>query len=222
MKVYKKSDVVQRNKVNRVKLEREILETTSHPFLVSMYGAFQSPTRLYVILQYCQGGEFYRFLKTRPNNRIPEEWAKFYAAEVLCALEYLHLLGYIYRDLKGENILMHDSGHLILADFDLSKHQVHEFDEKDTSGKGPSMVKYDRVFKSNSKSNSSHTRSTPAAHFGSSSGGGGGGGGGAIIHNQRSGTSVVLFDRKTGKTTSSVGGGCCCSGGGVVNVPVVS
>ena len=93
MKVYKKSDVIERKKVNRVKLEREILQQTSHPFLVSMYAAFQTPSRLYVVLQYCQGGEFFRFLRKQPNQRISEEWARFYAAEVLCALEYLHFLG---------------------------------------------------------------------------------------------------------------------------------
>ena len=225
MKVYKKSDVIERKKVHRVQLEREILEQTSHPFLVSMYASFQTPSRLYVVLQYCQGGEFFRFLRKQPNQRICEEWARFYAAEVLCALEYLHFLGYIYRDLKGENILMHHTGHLILADFDLSKHQVHEFNSNEQQ---PSMVSFE-----NSKTNdsSSHTASTGVADFASGGGGGGGGGGGAaVVHDQRSGTNVVLFDRKTGttsggKTSKAKGrtGGCgCCGGkGGVVEVPVI-
>jgi serine/threonine protein kinase len=67
------------------------------------------------------GGEFFRALQTRPGKCLQEDHAKFYAAEVIAALEYLHLNGYIYRDLKPENILLHQSGHIMLSDFDLSK-----------------------------------------------------------------------------------------------------
>lgn len=66
------------------------------------------------------GGEFFRALQTRKTKCISEEDAKFYASEVTAALEYLHLLGFIYRDLKPENILLHQSGHIMLSDFDLS------------------------------------------------------------------------------------------------------
>jgi serine/threonine protein kinase len=215
MKVYKKSDVVERKKVQRVILEHEILEQTSHPYLVSMYASFQTPSRLYVVMQYCQGGEFFRFLRKQPNKRICEEWARFYAAEVLCALEYLHFFGYIYRDLKGENILMHQSGHLILADFDLSKHQVHEFG---SSEKKPSMVTLE---KSSSFDNSTHTDATGVANFGEV-------GGASVVHDQRSGKNVVLFDRKTGKVSGSSRrkrgfgcGGCCGGGRDAVEVPVI-
>lgn len=85
------------------------------------------------------GGEFFRALQTRPGKCLPEDDAKFYAAEVLAALEYLHLMGFIYRDLKPESassllirplapsdsgradILLHQTGHIMLSDFDLSK-----------------------------------------------------------------------------------------------------
>jgi len=67
------------------------------------------------------GGEFFRALQTRETKTIGEEDAKFYAAEVTAALEYLHLMGFIYRDLKPENILLHQLGHIMLSDFDLSK-----------------------------------------------------------------------------------------------------
>lgn len=60
-------------------------------------------------------------LQTRPGKSISEDAARFYAAEVIAALEYLHLMGFIYRDLKPENILLHQSGHIMLSDFDLSK-----------------------------------------------------------------------------------------------------
>ena len=54
-------------------------------------------------MEYCMGGEFFRALQTRPNKCLPEEDARFYAAEVIAALEYLHLMGFIYRDLKPES-----------------------------------------------------------------------------------------------------------------------
>jgi len=68
------------------------------------------------------GGEFFRALQSRPGKCLPEDAARFYAAEVVAALEYLHLMGFIYRDLKPENILLHHSGHIMLSDFDLAKH----------------------------------------------------------------------------------------------------
>lgn len=67
------------------------------------------------------GGEFFRALQLRPGKCLNEDGARFYAAEVTAALEYLHLQGHIYRDLKPENILLHQSGHIMLTDFDLSK-----------------------------------------------------------------------------------------------------
>lgn len=66
------------------------------------------------------GGELYGLLNSQPKKRLKEEHVRFYAAEVLLALQYLHLLGYIYRDLKPENILLHHTGHVLLTDFDLS------------------------------------------------------------------------------------------------------
>jgi protein-serine/threonine kinase len=72
-------------------------------------------------MDYCAGGEFFRMLQKQSGKCLPEEHVRFYAAEVLLALEYLHMKGFIYRDLKPENILLHESGHLMLTDFDLSK-----------------------------------------------------------------------------------------------------
>lgn len=72
-------------------------------------------------MEYCAGGEFFRALQRLPNRCLPEADARFYLAEVLMALEYLHMIGFVYRDLKPENILLHESGHIRLADFDLSK-----------------------------------------------------------------------------------------------------
>ncbi|CAO3641928.1 unnamed protein product [Cunninghamella blakesleeana] len=121
MKVLSKKEMIKRNKVKRALAEQEILVTSNHPFIVTLYHSFQSQDYLYFILDYCSGGEFFRSLQLRPGKCLEESGARFYAAEVISALEYLHLHGFIYRDLKPENILLHQSGHIMLTDFDLSK-----------------------------------------------------------------------------------------------------
>ncbi|KAJ3044967.1 serine/threonine protein kinase, AGC [Rhizophlyctis rosea] len=121
MKVLSKQEMIKRNKIKRVLAEQEILATSNHPFIVTLYHSFQSEDYLYFIMEYCCGGEFFRALQTRPGKCLVEKDARFYAAEVICAIEYLHLMGFIYRDLKPENILLHQTGHIMLTDFDLSK-----------------------------------------------------------------------------------------------------
>ncbi|KAI7863733.1 kinase-like domain-containing protein [Spinellus fusiger] len=121
MKVLCKKEMIKRNKVKRVLAEQEILSSSNHPFIVTLHHSFQSKDSLYFVMEYCMGGEFFRALQSRPEKCLNEQGARFYAAEVIEALEYLHLQGYIYRDLKPENILLHQSGHLMLTDFDLSK-----------------------------------------------------------------------------------------------------
>ncbi|KAJ5313538.1 Actin-related protein 3 [Penicillium atrosanguineum] len=121
MKVLSKKEMIKRNKIKRALAEQEILATSNHPFIVTLYHSFQSEDYLYLCMEYCSGGEFFRTLQTRPGKCISEDAARFYAAEVTAALEYLHLMGFIYRDLKPENILLHQSGHIMLSDFDLSK-----------------------------------------------------------------------------------------------------
>ncbi|KAI7900540.1 kinase-like domain-containing protein [Cokeromyces recurvatus] len=120
LKVLSKRDMIQRNKVKRVMVEQAILSTANHPFIVPLYHSFQSREYVYFCMEFCVGGEFFRALQNRPGRVLKEEEAKFYAAEVVAALEYLHLMGIVFRDLKPENILLHESGHLMLSDFDLS------------------------------------------------------------------------------------------------------
>ena len=95
--------MIKRNKIKRALAEQEILATSNHPFIVTLFHSFQSSDYLFFVLEYCMGGEFFRALQTRPGKCLAEEHAKFYAAEVIAALEYLHLNGYIYRDLKPES-----------------------------------------------------------------------------------------------------------------------
>lgn len=135
MKILEKEEMLKRNKIRRVLAEQEILVLSNHPFIVSLHHTFQTENNLYFVMTFCSGGEFFRALQTLPQKSLMENDAKFYAAEVICALEYLHLLGYIYRDLKPEStifilstwcftildILLHSSGHIMVTDFDLSK-----------------------------------------------------------------------------------------------------
>jgi len=106
--------------VNRVKVEEEILEKMDHPFLLTLYAKFQTEHHINFVTEFCAGGELYELLLQQPNRRFKEAQMRFYAAEVLVGLQYLHLLGYIYRDLKPENVLLTESGHIVLSDFDLS------------------------------------------------------------------------------------------------------
>ncbi|KAG0185005.1 hypothetical protein DFQ28_010127 [Apophysomyces sp. BC1034] len=105
MKVLSKREMLKRNKIKRALAEQEILTTSNHPFIVTLYHSFQSHDYLYFVMEYCMGGEFFRALQLRPGKCLSEEGAKFYAAEVTAALEYLHLQGHIYRDLKPEKYI---------------------------------------------------------------------------------------------------------------------
>lgn len=120
LKIFNKAEMIKRKKIKRILAEQEILATSNHPFIVTLYHSFQSEDYLYLCMEYCMGGEFFRALQTRKTKCISEDDARFYASEVTAALEYLHLMGFIYRDLKPENILLHRSGHIMLSDFDLS------------------------------------------------------------------------------------------------------
>jgi len=103
MKVLSKKEMIARKKVKRALAEQGILATANHPFIVTLYHSFQSEHYLYFCMEYCMGGEFFRALQTRPGKCLVEADARFYAAEVVAALEYLHLMGFIYRDLKPES-----------------------------------------------------------------------------------------------------------------------
>ncbi|XP_038995932.1 phototropin-2-like isoform X1 [Hibiscus syriacus] len=120
MKAMEKSMMLNRNKVHRACVEREISSLLDHPFLPSLYASFQTPTHVCLITDFCHGGELFNLLDKQPMKFFKEDSARFYAAEVVIGLEYLHCLGIVYRDLKPENILLQKDGHVVLTDFDLS------------------------------------------------------------------------------------------------------
>ncbi|XP_074272983.1 serine/threonine-protein kinase D6PKL1-like [Silene latifolia] len=120
MKVMDKSSLASRKKLIRAQTEREILQLLDHPFLPTLYTHFETDRFSCLVMEYCPGGDLHFLRQRQPGKHFSEYAARFYAAEVLLALEYLHMLGVVYRDLKPENVLVRDDGHIMLSDFDLS------------------------------------------------------------------------------------------------------
>ncbi|KAF2633715.1 serine/threonine-protein kinase-like protein psk1 [Macroventuria anomochaeta] len=121
-KTFKKASItVHKKLIEQTKTERNILESVNrHPFIVNFYYAFQDHEKLYLILEYAQGGELFHHLEA--ERMFSEDVAAFYMAEMVLALDHLHrTVGVIYRDLKPENCLLDHEGHLLLTDFGLSK-----------------------------------------------------------------------------------------------------
>ncbi|KAH0981013.1 hypothetical protein GBA52_008190 [Prunus armeniaca] len=119
-KVMDKEDLASRNKGNRARIEREILEILDHPFLPTLYGWLESDRWSCLLTEFCPGGDLHVLRQCQPDKRFSRAAVRFYASEVVAALEYLHMMGIIYRDLKPENVLIRSDGHIMLTDFDLS------------------------------------------------------------------------------------------------------
>lgn len=130
MKVLKKSNLLERNQIDHTKTEREILQHVSSPFLMTMHFAFQTEEKLYMVMDFLNGGELFYHL--RREQRFSEDRIRFYAAEIILGLEALHKAGIIYRDLKPENILLDDEGHIRLTDFGLSKQGIFKLNQDQT------------------------------------------------------------------------------------------
>ncbi|KAJ6014083.1 cAMP-dependent protein kinase type 2 [Penicillium herquei] len=119
MKVLKKAQVVKMKQIEHTNDERRMLNRVRHPFLVTLWGTWQDSRNLYMVMDFVEGGELFSLL--RKSQRFPNPVAKFYAAEVTLALEYLHHHQIIYRDLKPENLLLDRHGHLKITDFGFAK-----------------------------------------------------------------------------------------------------
>ncbi|KAK6240366.1 hypothetical protein SCA6_005755 [Theobroma cacao] len=120
MKVVDKEALEMKKKVQRAEMEKKILKMLDHPFLPTLYAEFEASHFSCIVMEYCSGGDLHSLRHKQPQKRFSLSSARFYAAEVLVALEYLHMLGIIYRDLKPENVLVRSDGHIMLSDFDLS------------------------------------------------------------------------------------------------------
>ncbi|KAN0063530.1 Serine/threonine-protein kinase [Thecaphora frezii] len=119
LKTIRKAHIVSRSEVTHTLAERTVLAQVNNPFIVPLKFSFQSPDKLYLVLAFINGGELFHHLQR--EGRFNEERSRFYAAELLCALEHLHGFNVVYRDLKPENILLDYTGHIALCDFGLCK-----------------------------------------------------------------------------------------------------
>lgn len=120
MKVLNKERVESKRQETHVKTERDVLvEANNSPFLVGFAGSFQTSSKLYFVLEYCAGGELFQYLQR--CKKFEESAARFYAAQIVLALEYLHRRNIIYRDLKPENVLIGADGYIKISDFGLSR-----------------------------------------------------------------------------------------------------
>eukprot|EP00929_Paragymnodinium_shiwhaense_P000281 TRINITY_DN100523_c0_g1_i1.p1 TRINITY_DN100523_c0_g1~~TRINITY_DN100523_c0_g1_i1.p1 ORF type:complete len:535 (-),score=98.67 TRINITY_DN100523_c0_g1_i1:93-1697(-) len=120
MKILKKSRVADTMKrAEYIVTERKVLRRANHPFVARLRYAFQSPTRLFLVTDFCGGGELLTHL--RRLGRFTEPQAQFFMAEVALGLEYLHERGICHRDVKPENVLLDEEGHVRLTDFGLAK-----------------------------------------------------------------------------------------------------
>ena len=119
LKTLNQSTLRQRKQLKYAIAECKILKSIRHPFIIPLFWAFQSDTHLFMILEFCPLGDFSKLLSYIHHLNIPQ--AKFYISEIILAIEHLHSLDVIYRDLKPQNILLDAFGHIRLADFGLAK-----------------------------------------------------------------------------------------------------
>ncbi|KAI7753160.1 hypothetical protein M8C21_010960 [Ambrosia artemisiifolia] len=115
LKIMDKKFITKENKTAYVKLERIVLDQLTHPGIVQLHFTFQDTYSLYMALESCEGGEL--FDQITRKGRLTDDETRFYAAEIVDALEYIHKLGLIHRDIKPENLLLTSDGHIKIADF---------------------------------------------------------------------------------------------------------
>ena len=115
IKAISKGYVVKHDDERHVQNERLILGQLRHPFVVGLFGTLQDKQKIYFVLEYVAGGEL--FSKLRGNRCLSAAVAKFYLVEILAALAHVHAGGFVYRDLKPENVLLDTEGHCRLVDF---------------------------------------------------------------------------------------------------------
>ena len=123
MKVINKNFLVKNRQLRYAVTECNVLKQVKSPFILTLYYSFQTERNLYMIIDYCSGGDLNFHIM---NNTFEEDEAKIYIAELILGIEHLHNLNIIYRDLKPENILINSDNHIKLADFGLAKEGVND------------------------------------------------------------------------------------------------
>lgn len=122
LKVMSKQRLIELNQVEHIRNEREIIQMVQHPNVVAFYGSFQDRNNLYMMMEYTPGGEVFSHLRTL--ERFELDVVRFYAAEILLVFQCMHEKGIIYRDLKPENLLFSQEGHIKFIDFGFAKRIV--------------------------------------------------------------------------------------------------
>jgi len=117
MKILRKADMVEKEQVAHVRAERDILVEADHQWVVKMFYSFQDPCNLYLVMEFLPGGDMMTLLMKK--DILTEEAAQFYMTETAIAIDYIHNLGFIHRDIKPDNILLDSRGHIKLSDFGL-------------------------------------------------------------------------------------------------------
>jgi len=122
IKILKKEIIIKKDEVEHTKTENRVLQTTRHPFLIGLKYSFTTEDRLCFVMEYVNGGELFFHLSR--ERLFSEDRTRFYGAEIISAIDYLHKKGIIYRDLKLENLLLDKDGHIKIADFGLCKEDI--------------------------------------------------------------------------------------------------
>lgn len=125
IKVLKKEFIIEHDEVASTRSEKRVFQAANkerHPFLVGLHSCFQTETRIYFVMDYVSGGDLMLHIQ---REQFSERQAKFYACQVLLALEYFHKNNIIYRDLKLDNILLALDGHIKIADYGLCKEDMY-------------------------------------------------------------------------------------------------
>jgi len=130
MKVLRKDFLVRTHNVEYTKSEKDILRKIRHSFIVSLHYAFQNESKVYLVMDYINGGQLLYHM--REQAMLSEPLVKFYAAETVLALEHLHQLDIIHRDLKPENILIDSQGNISLTDFGFAKESINDSNKTKT------------------------------------------------------------------------------------------
>lgn len=121
LKAMLKSEIVAHKQQANVINEKNIMKAANHTFILRLFQTFKDPKKLYMLLEFIQGGELFSVLHTSSNDGVPDPQAKFYGATVLLALAYLHSKDIAYRDMKPENCLIDKDGYAKLVDFGFAK-----------------------------------------------------------------------------------------------------
>ncbi|XP_068231590.1 serine/threonine-protein kinase tricornered isoform X5 [Palaemon carinicauda] len=117
MKILRKADMLEKEQVAHVRAERDVLVEADHQWVVKMFYSFQDPINLYLVMEFLPGGDMMTLLMKK--DTLSEECTQFYIAETALAIDSIHKLGFIHRDIKPDNLLLDARGHIKLSDFGL-------------------------------------------------------------------------------------------------------